>query len=108
MSEQEPNALYTEILKLKTLLDEANIPYALNRNWDGWHLAYPCPGEHRKCSVREFCKSRGASKDRLEIYGLLNSEERKYDDIVGWLTAENVFDRIKRDRERRQKRSKKQ
>lgn len=41
--------------------------------------------------------------DRLEIMGLLNTEERKFGKVVGHLTAENVFQRIERDWKRRAK-----
>lgn len=107
MSEQPANEAYQEILRLKEMLDTAGIPNQIDRVRDGWHIAYPCNGEKRKCSSREFSGTRGCTKDRLEIAGLLNTEERKYDDRVGWLTAENVFDRIKRDWERRKKRREK-
>ena len=104
MNEQPANEAYQEILRLKEMLDTAGIPSQIHRVRDGWHIAYPCNGEKRRCSVREFSGTRGCTKDRLEIFGLLNAEERKYDDRVGHLTAENVFDRIKRDWERRKAR----
>ena len=104
MSEQPTNPVYQEILRLEEMLKDAGIAYQIDRVRDGWHIAFPCNGEKRKCSIREFSGTRGCAKDRLEIAGLLNAEERKYDDRVGWLTAENVFDRIKRDWERRRKR----
>lgn len=36
----------------------------------------------------------GFEMDLLEIQGLLTPEERKQNDVAGWLTAEDVFDRI--------------
>lgn len=33
--------------------------------------------------------------DLIEIMGLLTPEEEKHDCVLGWLTAENVFQRIK-------------
>ena len=107
MNDQAANPAYKEILRLQEMLCGAGISYHIARVRDGWHIAYPCNGEKRKCSIREFSGTRGCTKDRLEIAGLLNAEERKYDDRVGWLTAENVFDRIKRDWERRKLRNEK-
>lgn len=37
----------------------------------------------------------GEQGDLIEIMGLLTPEEEKYDSVKGWLTAEEVFRRIK-------------
>ena len=65
---------YNEILKLKTMLEKAGIVFDF----------YP-----RKELHGGFC-------DRLEIMGLLTKEERKDGTVKGWLTAEDVFARIKK------------
>lgn len=38
--------------------------------------------------------SYGKHVDKLELYGLLTEEERSYDEVKGYLTAEDVFARI--------------
>ena len=104
MSER-PNEAYQEILRLDKLLTDAQIPHSIDRSGDGWHIVYPSHGARNVvCSVIEYTGSFGARLDLLEIKGLLNPDERKFDLVVGFLTAENVFGRIKRDWERRRKR----
>lgn len=44
--------------------------------------------------------SYGGSEGLLEIMGLLTPEEEQYDDVVGYLTAENVLSRIIKHREK--------
>ena len=107
MNEQAANSAYQEILRLDHLLTEAEIPHSMQRAGDGWRIAYPADGKKRVCSIVEYTGTYGHRQDRLEIMGLLNPEERKGDTVVGWLTAENVFDRIKRDWERRKARHEK-
>lgn len=90
---------YKEILKLKEMLENANIPFKFKVlteiNHEGYQILYPTDGENRVCSVIEHTFSYGNDVDRLEIMGLLTSEELKYDDVVGFLSAEDVFKRIK-------------
>ena len=89
--------MYTEILKLKEMLEKAKIPFVWDSKClDGFHLIYSIDGEV-VCSVVEFTGSYGASRDLLEIMGLMTEkEEQETGDIVlGWLTAEDVFNRIK-------------
>ena len=107
MSEQPANEAYQEVIRLEEMLTKTGIPHNIDREKDGWRLVYPSHGARNiVCSVIEYTGSNGSRMDRLEIVGLLNREERKADIAVGWLTAENVFDRIKRDWERRKKRVK--
>lgn len=109
MSEQPVNEAYKEILRLDKLLTDAGIPHGRKRSSDGWRIDYPMPGRCCVCAVFEFTTTYGCKMDRLEIQGLLNSKERKLKggNAIGWLTAENVFDRIKRDWERRKTRHEK-
>jgi hypothetical protein len=44
----------------------------------------------------EHYGSYGNSCDELEIMGLLTPEEVEYDSVVGYLTAEDVFERIRK------------
>ena len=91
--------LYKEIFKLKEKLEEANIPFVLKEHKDyrqGYQILYPEAGEKRVCSVIEHRFSYGHENDLLEIAGLVTGEEETYDSVVGFLTAENVFLRIKK------------
>ena len=96
------NTAYQEICRLEALLSQAVIPHKLERREDGWKISYSEEGKC-VCSVIEYTGTQGARSDRLEIMGLLNAEERKFGKVVGHLTAENVFQRIERDWERRRK-----
>lgn len=59
--------------------------------------ALGCPNRNEGefvCSVIEHDGSYGKHVDKLELYGLLTEEERSYDEVKGYLTAEDVFARI--------------
>lgn len=94
---------YTEIFKLKKMLEEAKIPFAfLDRRScfsTAYQIAYPKPKTCYtfKCSVIQGDYSYGGKENLLEIMGLLTKKERKQDDVLGFLTAEEVFERIKED-----------
>ena len=93
---------YKEIFKLKEMLEKAQIPFVFKEHNDdrnGYQILYPSVGEKSKCSVIEHSYSYGNEQDLLEIMGLLTDEESEYDSIVGFLSAENVFERIKKDYE---------
>ena len=89
------NPKYQEILKLHMMLLEKEIPHDIRRDCDGWHIIYPCTGLDRVLSAVEFKGTYGAEKDLIEIMGLLTPEELLMDSIKGYLTAEEVFNRIK-------------
>lgn len=95
---ENPNANenYKEILKLDKLLNEADIPHELIRNMDGWQILYP---DKQNCvsDAIEYTGSYGDSVDKLEIMGLLTADELKEDTVAGYLTAEDVFERWKKD-----------
>ena len=88
---------YKEIFKLRDMLDNAGIPYICENGFlNGLAIAYPSR-ENMVCSTIEHDGSYGRQADKIEIMGLLTDEEGKYDDVVvGWLTAEDVFERIKK------------
>lgn len=88
------NPTYQEILKLDKMLTEANIPHTLDRLFDGWILCYP-NFENRVMDAIEHNGSYGNLCDKLEIMGLLTPEENS-DDVLGFLTAEDVFERIRK------------
>lgn len=104
---------YKEIFKLKVMLDKANIPYEfLDRSfidYDEHKLQYPFyqiivyePNQEdieepiRLISVVQGYGTYGENKDLLEIQGLLTNKERKLDGVAGYLSASNVFKRIKK------------
>lgn len=91
--------MYTEIKRLHAMLDEAGIPndfWATDAGYEkSYHLCYPDVEKGvTVCSVIQSPFSYGGEDNRLEIMGLLTDEEREEDDVVGWLTAEEVFARI--------------
>lgn len=99
------NKAYSEICRLEAMLSEAAIPHRIARCLDGWQIVYPDEATGPTvCSCVEHGSSYGSARNLLEIRGLLNKAERKFDTVVGHLTAENVCDRIRRDWERRQAR----
>ena len=98
-------AKYTEIFKLKEMLEKASIPFDWRDDThifeyigeEKYQIEYPCTyheGE-RECSVVQGYGTYGANQNLLEIMGLLTPEEAEQDSVCGCLTAENVFERIK-------------
>lgn len=94
----DENSSYQEILKLDRMLTDANIPHTLQRRFDGWQICYPVERPSYDCVMDaiELFGSYGQEKDRLEIMGLLTPEEEEIDSVLGYLTAEDVFERISR------------
>lgn len=89
------NENYKGILRLESMLCEAGIPYEIIRKFDGWQIWYPSASNHVADAIEHFC-SYGSEDDKLEIMGLLTEEEEKSDSVLGWLTAEEVFERIEK------------
>jgi hypothetical protein len=88
---------FKEIFRLKKMLEEANIPFQFSENFNGgFHIVYSFEGEE-VCSVIEHEFSYGREKDLLEIQGLMTEQEmeEEQDTVLGYLTADNVFVRIK-------------
>ena len=88
------NPKYQEILKLHAMLLDKDIPHEINRDIDGWHIHYPCFGKERVLSAVEFKGTHGAEQDLIEILGLLTPGEFLMDSVKGYLTAEDIFNRI--------------
>lgn len=84
---------YTEIIRLHEMLTASNIPHTFSEMFGGYHITYPL-GANWVCSVIEHFGSYGNEDDLLEIMGLLTKEEAEDDSVVGFLTAENVYERI--------------
>ena len=87
---------YNEILRLKGMLEKAKIPFVFSKVFGGYHIEYP-NSAYKVCSVIEHDGSYGRRQDLLEIMGLLTKKEYKetQDTVIGYLTAEDVFQRIK-------------
>ena len=84
---------YTEILKLDKMLTDAKIPHTLDRFLDGWQVIYSINGK-RIADAIQHCGSYGNEKNLLEIMGLLTPEEEQHDSVRGYLSAEDVFNRM--------------
>ena len=83
---------YTEILRLKEMLEKEGIPFVFRRRLDGYTIKY---GDGI-CSVIEHTGSYGNDENLLEIMGLLTWKEFKDSSVLGYLTAEDVFKRIRK------------
>jgi hypothetical protein len=77
------------------MLEEANIPFKFSEKFGGFHIVYSFEG-NVVCSVIEHEFSYGREKDLLEIQGLMTEQEmeEEQDTVLGYLTADNVFERI--------------
>lgn len=101
---------YTEFDKLVKMLDDAKISY--ERDDDDPNLEYfkltnnapvkrirygKFPGTKIGCICSVICGhgTYGGVEGLLEIMGLLTPDEEERDSVVGWLSAEDVFNRIK-------------
>lgn len=88
---------YQEILKLDRMLTDASIPHTLDRIFDGWQVCYPTREEQELVmDAIEHYGSYGKDEDKLEIMGLLTPDEEEHDSVLGYLTAEDVFERIRK------------
>lgn len=81
----------TEMQKLVTLLDEEHIPYEISEIYGTAQVFYPSIKSH-VCDAICHSGSYGYADGLLEIMGLTKTDE---DDVEGWLTAEEVFNRMK-------------
>ena len=87
------------IKKLSDMLTAANIPYELTTDAEGnsdnqlWYPNY----ENRVMDAICNKYSYGGDEGLIEIMGLLTEEEAEHDDVVGYLTPEDVFKRITQD-----------
>ena len=97
MTDEENKEKYKEIVRLKDMLEKAKIPFEFSKFWGGYHIVYP-NNQFTECSVIEHDCSYGREKDLLEIRGLMTNKEmnREQDNVLGYLTAENVLHRIEK------------
>ena len=90
-----------EIKRLHEMLNEANIPHTFTEDMFGNYSLYPSyqivikKDDIRLCDVVYFNGSYGYEEGLLEIMGGLTEEEKEYDEVLGCLTADDVFKRFK-------------
>ena len=87
--------MYTEIFRLEEMLEKENIPFEFFDNGKSYQICCP-DSKDRYISVIQGGGSYGQNLDKLEIMGLLTEEEMEDDTVLGYLTAEEVFKRIKK------------
>ena len=85
---------YQEILRLDAMLTERHIPHIFQKFMDGWQVIYPQDGKKRVMDAIEHYGSDGHEKDKLEIMGLLTSDAKTNDSVLGYLSAEELVSRI--------------
>ena len=90
----------TEMSKLFLLLAEADIPFETREIYNTVQICYPSI-EDTVCDAICHEYSYGFNEGLLEIMGLVDEEEVG-DTVEGYLTADEVFARIKADYEKRQ------
>ncbi len=88
----------TEMRKLEIMLNTFNVPFEITRHYSGTKQIWYPNCENPICDVICFGEtnlggSYGHEKGLLEIMGLVNEEETD-DSVEGYLTAEEVFERM--------------
>lgn len=84
-----------EIIRLKEMLEYENIPFEFTerKEMEGFQIGYPkLPPGNCVCSVIQHIHSYGNNDNLIEIMGLSHYD----DDVEGYLSAEEVCERIKR------------
>lgn len=84
---------YTEMVRLELLLQEAKIPYQMDYVMGMPSVRYYGHGDELICDAICHRGSYGHEIGLLEIMGLTRND----DSVEGWLTSEEVFDRISED-----------
>ena len=83
-----------EIFRLSSMLDKEKIIHEVRYKINGYQLAYP---SFDNCICSATCNkySYGGNRGLLEISGLIDEKESLHD-VLGYLSAEDVFKRIKK------------
>lgn len=106
---ENPDICKLEILRLKEMLEKEHIPFKYEKHLTTafdflyglsgrQHICYPEKDPQKTiCSVIQGPGTYGNEENRIEIMGLITAAEmeKAKDDVLGWLSAENVFERIK-------------
>lgn len=117
MAEIAFNETYSEIFKLHEMLKEADIPHDFIERKAGrqlfvYQILYPnkeswdnmLPGEMTRemtCSIISGPTTCGGNKNLLEAIGLSDKSVTAIDDLIGYLSAENVFKELVKIEEQR-------
>ena len=88
------NVDLTEFNKLAKMLEDAGIPHSTESFFNGRQIILFNGTGKRLADVICHRASCGHEKGLLEIMGALTVEEYEYQ-VLGWLTAEEVFKRFK-------------
>lgn len=81
----EPTESYSEIIKLKTMLEKERVDFTFNRLYDGYQIKV------YNSSIIEHNGSFGHDENLLEVMGSFSTVDG---DPEGHLTADVLFDRI--------------
>ena len=87
---------FNSIKLLHEMLEKEEIEHDFFEDFGGYHIYVYDEFDKSIISVIENYSSYGHGEDLLEIMGLLTPEEREIDSVAGFLTAEDVFNRIKK------------
>lgn len=77
------------------VINPTEIPHTYKEIFDGWQICYPQTDGLIMDAIQHF-GSYGGDNNKLEIQGLLTDSKAEIDSVLGWLTAENVFNRIEK------------
>lgn len=88
--------MLNEMDKLRNMLDVNRIKYNYNVRPEGIKQIIVYDNGVEVVDIIYGSGIRGFRQGLLAIIGLLTEEELECDDIVGYLTAENVYNRIKK------------
>lgn len=90
------NINFQQIFKLKEMLECEGIPFEFREvtDFEGYQLFYPNV-ENNVCDIILHNGSYGREQGLLEIMGLVD-KEKVGDDVEGYLTADECFNRIKK------------
>lgn len=86
--------MFDEIVYLHSMLTCACIPHDFRPLYGGYQVLYYDKDGKVVCSAIQHYGSYGGTSGFIEIMGLLTASEAEGDDVVGWLTAEDVGARI--------------
>lgn len=88
------NQYKREPLRLASMCLAHNIPFEIAEYLNGLIIGYPSLKEKERVSDAVCHEgSYGRHDGLLEMMGLLTEEESEEDSVLGWLTAEQVFER---------------
>ena len=88
------NKRMTEIFELEQMLREAHIPYEMGKIFDGYFIKVLSNDGDVLCDAICHEYSRGYVEGMLEIMGGLTPAEEECDNVLGYLSAEEVFPRF--------------